>query len=365
MRQIFFVALLLFCNRPLFGQITKRPQLQSSKQKTINERNFFLKLGQEANDSIPSLGSFLVWRKNMPVYEGYFHGAAPQSVFNIKSVAKTMISAIAGIARDKGLLPDLNTPVLSILTEYAKPVRSSSNVWFSADKAINDSIRATLTLRHLLTMTGGFDWNDFGPTAVAMVASSDPVRFTLDIPFNEYPGDTFNYNTGVSIIFGAALAKSITTDLRSFADSNLFQQAGIKLIRWDLDPMGRYLGGSEMYMTAADLMRFGLLFLNHGKTGNRQVISSSWIKESTAAQTKLDSWPVMPGANGYGYYWWRRKTNGHQAYVASGFGGQLICIIPDKDMVIVTTCFLNEKNRGREEIRRLHSFIDKVVKASK
>ncbi|MGQ4827888.1 hypothetical protein, partial [Enterococcus faecalis] len=60
----------------------------------------------------------------------------------------------------------------------------------------------------------------------------------------------------------------------------------------------------------------------------------------------------------------RRKTNGRQAYIASGAGGQLICIIPDLDMVIATTCFFNEKNRGRTEIKLLHSFIDKVVLAT-
>lgn len=365
MRRILFTTLLSFCFCFLFGQTKKVVSRKTEKQKSENTNIFFQRLGKEANDSIPSLGALLIWQHDTPIYEGYFHDATPQTTFNIKSVTKTMVSAIAGIAKDKGLLPDLNTPVLSILTDYAKPNSASSNVWFSVDKAVNDSIRATLNLKHLLTMTAGFDWNDFGPIAVAMVASSDPVRFTLDIPFDEYPGDTFNYNTGVSTIFGAALAKSIKADLRDFAVNNLFRKAGMNLSRWDTDPLGRYLGGSEMHMTAKDLMRFGLLFLHRGKVKGEQVISSSWIEESTAEQAKLDAWPAMPGANGYGYYWWRRKTNGHQAYVASGYGGQLICIVPDLDMVIATACFLNENNRGREDIKQLHSFIDKATKALK
>jgi hypothetical protein len=60
----------------------------------------------------------------------------------------------------------------------------------------------------------------------------------------------------------------------------------------------------------------------------------------------------------------RRRTNGRQAYIASGAGGQLICVIPDLDMGIVTTCFLNDKNRGRIEIKQLHSYIGKVVLAT-
>jgi CubicO group peptidase (beta-lactamase class C family) len=132
--------------------------------------------------------------------------------------------------------------------------------------------------------------------------------------------------------------------------------------RWDTDPLGRYSGASESFLTAPDLMKFGLLYLHNGKANGKQVISPSWIKESWEAHATLNKWPVLPHANGYGYYWWRRKTNGYQAYIASGAGGQLICVIPALDMVLVTTCFWNDANRGRVEIKLLHSYIDKVVK---
>lgn len=136
----------------------------------------------------------------------------------------------------------------------------------------------------------------------------------------------------------------------------------MNLLRWDKDPQGQYVGGSEMYMTAQDLMRFGLMYLHQGRVDSIQVIPEAWIEESTAEQTALNSWPVLPGANGYGYYWWRRKSNGFQAIVASGYGGQLICVIPDLDAVVVTTCFLNDKNRGRQDIKRLHLCIDKITR---
>lgn len=66
---------------------------------------------------------------------------------------------------------------------------------------------------------------------------------------------------------------------------------------------------------------------------------------------KSDTWDVVPNANGYGYYWWRRQTNGHQAFVAVGHGEQIICIVPDLQMIITTTCFLGEKNTGRIELK--------------
>lgn len=364
MNRLFYVTLFLLTTVTTYSQAKHPKEKKASSASSGYPVDFLKTLGREANDSIPSLGSFLVWRHDTLLYEDYFHGANNQTAFNIKSVTKSIVSAIAGTAKDRNLLPTLNTPVLAILQEYSKPLYSS-HVWFAADKAINDSIRNVMTLKNLLTMQAGFEWNDFGPLAGAMIASSDPVRFTLDLSYDEYPGGTFNYNTGATLIFGAALAKSVKTDLRAFADSTLFQPVGMTLQRWDTDPLGRYLGGSEMYMTSRDMGRFGLLYLHNGKVGNKQVISKTWIQESTAEQAELNHWDVMPNADGYGYYWWRRKTNGHQAYIASGYGGQLICIIPDLDMVILATCFLNDKNRGREEIKRLHGFIDKIVVATK
>ena len=348
-------------------------QAQSVKQTlpTVNpiaagyNSSFFPNLSKKLSDSIPSLGSFLVWSHGAIVYEGYYHEASDSTSFDIKSITKSMVSSLAGIARSKGLLPDLNSPVLNLLPEYAKSGFASSTVWFAHDKEIYDSIRSTLTLRDLLTMQPGFQWSDFGPVVNAFVNSSDPVRFALDLPFEDEPGTKFVYCSAAASVFSAALAKCLSTDLKSFADSNLFAPAGISLKRWDTDPIGRYVGASEMYMTSKDLLRFGLIYLHQGKVESKQLIPEDWIKESTKKQAELKFWDVLPHADGYGYFWWRRKTNGHQAYIASGAGGQLIAVIPDLDMVVVATCFLNEKNRGRSEIKRLHFFIDKVTKVSK
>src|SRR5829696_1911064 len=80
--------------------------------------NFFLTFQKEINLAVPSLGSFAVLIHDTLVYEHYFHGGTDTTLFNIKSITKSIISAIGGIAKDNGKLPDLNTPVLNILTEY-------------------------------------------------------------------------------------------------------------------------------------------------------------------------------------------------------------------------------------------------------
>jgi CubicO group peptidase (beta-lactamase class C family) len=327
---------------------------------------FFQKTGKEASEDVPSLGSMLVWRKNGLIYEEYFHGASAGTAFDIKSVTKCVTSALAGIIHDQGLLPDLNTPVLNMLPEYSKSFSENKNIWYPQFLQTTDSLKQLLTLKHLLTMQTGFLWDDNNPLIHrAFQASSDPVRFMLDLTYENPPGTTFRYCTGGCQVVSAILERSIGSDLSKYADSMLFKPAGITIDSWPVDQLGRLSGGSALSMSAQNMMKFGLLFLNAGKVNGKQVLSKAWIHESISEQTKLDEWDIMPGANGYGYYWWRRVTNGHQAYVASGYGGQLICIVPDLDLIILTTCFINEQNRGRSEIARLHAFIDQIVNASK
>lgn len=324
---------------------------------------FSEQLTKKLNDSIPSIGSFIVSQNDKTVYEQYFHGATKDSTFDIKSVTKSITSLLAGIAKDKGLLSDLDTPVLQILPEYDVSRTQFKNTYDIEGKRQLDSIRKKVTLRHLFTMRGGFKWKENGgEIASAQFYSSDPVRFVLDLPFEEYPGDQFNYSTGETQVFGAALSKMVNASLQEFAAKNLFQPLNISIENWFADTLNRNLAGSELLLKPNDMLKIGKLVLNKGKYGNKKIVSEKWIEESTAEQVKLDSWDVLPNANGYGYYWWRRTTNGHQVFAAIGYGGQMICIIPDLRMVIVATCFLNKKNRGRTELKKLHGFIDQITK---
>jgi CubicO group peptidase (beta-lactamase class C family) len=356
------IALLFFSIS--FAQLVPQPLKTFSPDSAGFKAGFFDAFTKELEDSSKALGAFIVWRKKGIVYEHYFNGAGPDFWFNIKSVTKSVVSALTGIAIEKKLIPGVNTPVMKFFPEYNKQRSKSPNgpVWFAEHMAYNDSVRNTLTLRHLLTMQPGFEWNDFGPIVGAMIISSDPVKFALDLPFTDTPGTKFVYCTPATSIVSAAVGKAAHTDIRSFAQKNLFDPAGITSLRWEVDPMGRRVGGSESYLTAQDMMRFGLLYLNKGRVGNKQVIPQAWVEASTAQQARLDYWDILPNANGYGYFWWRRKTNGHQTFFASGAMGQLIVVVPDLEMVIVAGTLLDRPNRNREELRMLHIMIDKLTK---
>lgn len=310
---------------------------------SAQKANVLKSIVKEANDSIPSLGSFLVWQNNGLVYEEYFNGANAETNFNVKSVTKSVVSALAGIAHDKGLLPDVNTTVLSVLPEYATDTMS---------------YQRKVSLRNLLTMQVGILWDDNNPP---VDKTTEYLKLFFNTPFENAPGTKFRYSTPGSHLFAVAVAKCVRTNLKTFADTVLFNYIGITVSDWPADKLGRTFGGSELHLKSTDMIKFGLLYLNEGKVNDKQIISKSWIKESTSEQVELNEWDVLPDANGYGYFWWRRRINGHQTFVASGYGGQLICVIPDLKTVIVTTCFVNDKNRGRSEIKRLHRFIDKIV----
>ena len=345
-----------------FSRITGQQLATADPESGGYSSSFFKTFGKQLNDSIPCLGAFIVYRYDKIIYERYFHGADSNDAFSIKSITKSVVSALAGIAKSKGLLPELNTPVVKFFPEFVQPRTKPSTVWFRGEKAWNDSVRNTLTLHDLLTMQHGWDWNDFQGSVNIFINAADPIRFTMDIPFADTPGTRFVYSSAAASLFGAALEKSVHTSLKNFAEKNLLTPLGMHCPRWDTDPQGRSIGCSEMFLTARDLLRFGRLYLHKGKEADQQIIPKDWIEASTKQQARLDYWDILPGANGYGYYWWRRKTNEHQAWVASGAGGQIITIIPDMDMVIVATCLFNKPNRGREEIRRIHEFVDLLTK---
>jgi CubicO group peptidase (beta-lactamase class C family) len=192
-------------------------------------------IAQNANKNIPSLGSILVWKNNKMFFERYFNGANDTTSFKVKSVTKSIVSALVGIANDYKLLPDLRTPV------YNSPL--SSRVFNS---------------------------------------SSDPVRSTLDLPFDDFPGTKFKYCTPASHVVAVIVAKSVNGNLKKFADTALFNPLGITITSWSNDPLGRTMGGTELSMKPTDMIKFGLLYLNEGSVNGEQIISKSWINESTS-----------------------------------------------------------------------------------
>lgn len=315
------------------------------------------------DNDVPSIGAVLVWKNQKLIVQRFYNGTTVNTTFDIKSASKCLLSALVGIKQTEGKFPKLNTPVYTLFPDVNDRSSKNKELWYIEFVKQQDEYRKQLTIQHLLSMQTGMLWEDNNPLIHrAFQCSSNPTHFILDLPYTQAPGQTFLYCTGACQVVSHLLYNAHGGDYRRWAKEVLFSKVGMTIAHWPIDPNNVPSGGSAIEMNAESFMRFGILFLQKGKWNNETVVAEEWINQCWAVQTQLNQWDVLPGANGYGYYWWRRQSQGQQVYVASGYGGQLICVIPSLDMVVTTLCYINEKNKGRSDIRRLHLVIDELIK---
>ena len=150
----------------------------------------------------------LVLRNGRLAWEQYWGGADSSTAFNAKSVSKSFLSALVGIAVEQGKL-SLDQRVATLLPEYFAPGPAAANRMFRAAVMRNDSMRATITIRHLLTQTSGYAWDEGGPILSTFLVSSDPARLVAEQIMAATPGTTFNYSTGNTHLLAAALARAV------------------------------------------------------------------------------------------------------------------------------------------------------------
>jgi CubicO group peptidase (beta-lactamase class C family) len=246
---------------------------------------------------------------------------------SLQSVTKTVTSVVIGAAMLRGDFPSLDTPVLAFF--------DTTKV-----KAI-DARKRRMTIRHLLTMTGGFDWNENLPyidpanTAIQLEASYDWVQYTIDRPMMEEPGTRFNYNSGETVLLAHIFRKATGLDVEEYAARHLFAPLGITRWFWKRTPAGVVDTEGGLYLEAADLARIWYLFLQGGSWDGQRVVSADWVRASTTPSIRVGP---SPNAAGYGYKWWlyRDPTDPTRTvWAGSGFGGQLPYAFPGLDLVVV------------------------------
>ncbi len=264
----------------------------------------------------PELHSLLVVRHGRLILERYYGGTQPQDSSNVKSVTKSMLSALFGIALERGYIRSLDQPVLDFFPEYREEV--------------TEPRKQRITLRHLLTMSAGLDWKENGPIAFRCMRSSDWVQFILKSKLVDDPGAKWNYSSALPHLLSAVLTKASGTNTLAFARHALFDPLGAVIGQWGQDPKGYYFGGSELCMTPRDMAKFGYLYLNNGEWNGKQIVPSAWVQASTQQTNSAH----------YGFLWWLDTFESHPIYFAQGLGGQHIVVVPDLDAVVVTTSFL-------------------------
>lgn len=264
--------------------------------------------------------SLLIIRHGELVYEKYFRSIQkPEKTANIRSVTKSVLSALVGIAMDQGLLDSLDHKVIEYFPEYFYPQ--------------TDPRMTQVTLRHLLTMSAGFKWAELGPIQTRWMNSSNWVEAAINLKFIEQPGTGFTYCTANTQLLSAILTKVTGESLLDYAQRNLFTPLGIPASHWHwgVDDHGYAIGGFAMNLRPRDMARFGYLYLNQGYWDGQQIISPEWVQQSTRSQIHT-GW-----GSDYGYLWWIHPRPDLPSFEAAGSGGQSIYVVPGLDLVVVVT----------------------------
>jgi CubicO group peptidase (beta-lactamase class C family) len=271
------------------------------------------------------IDSVLVVRNGYIVLDAYHYGIDSIHKHNIHSCTKSVMSALIGIAIDKGSIKDVNQPVLDFFPKHV-----AKNL---------DADKKAMTLEHLLTMTTGLECRDSslykGSGMKQMRMSADWIQFMIDLPMVEVPGAHFEYCNGSSFLLSAILQQQTGMNALKFADKHLFGPLGISDIWWPSNPQGITIGWSKIRMQPRDMAKVGYLYLNNGLWDGKQIISSRWIKAST--RKHIDA-TLLPG---YGYQWWIVSPG---IYTAVGRKGQFIMVASEKNIVAVFTSRLDPED---------------------
>jgi CubicO group peptidase (beta-lactamase class C family) len=242
----------------------------------------------------------------------------------IHSVTKSINSALIGIAIEQGAIEGVNQPVLSFF-----PERTAANL---------DVNKEGMTLEHLLMMASGLECRDSylyrWRGLNEMRQSDDWVQFMLDLPMAEAPGSRFEYCNGGSFLLAAIIQETTGMRASDFAEAHLFGPLGITDVVWPSNRQGISIGWGEMRMQPHDMAKIGFLYLNEGRWDGEQVIPAEWVSASTHKQIDATL------QDGYGYQWW---VSDDGSYMAIGYAGQFIFVVPEYELVVVFTSDLSER----------------------
>ena len=277
----------------------------------------FLLAGQDAN-----LKCLIVYKDDHVIKEKYFHPGDSLSSHDVRSVTKSVTATLIGIALDKGIIPSEE----QMIGDYLRPLVGTI-----------DSAKASIKIRHLLSMSSGLSGNDL-PDVLEYnnwYNAPNQLEYTLNKPMAHLPGQVFGYNTGASHLVSAILTQAGGISTFQFARQYLFQPLGIADHQWQTDKQGINSGGAGLYLTPRDMLKIGQLYLNRGVYNGVRVVSDEWIQK--ASTFKITTNDIEPFGPSYGYFWWIGSSSVHSYFFANGYGGQFIVVVPDLRLIVVAT----------------------------
>lgn len=333
------LKIFIFTSFLLLSQNVLAQKIDSTKlQSAIKDANQLIET--DSRQFFKNVESLIVWHSGDIIFEMYYNNYNKDSLHHIQSQTKSIIALILGIAIDNGFVDSENEKIASYFPQFFKP---------------DDSLKMQITLRDLLTMSSGIEWeemipyNDPGNDNANMYNSSKYLEYVLSRPMDHQPYSVFNYNSGSPMIVGSIIEKTSQMPLDKFAEKYLFAPLGITDYYWLKDTTGFCHCGGGLFLKPADMVKIGAMMLSGGKWKNKPVVSENWIKKMTLPyfNTSFDN-------AGYGYFWWIREMRNSAGIStmmisAEGAGGQNLFLFPAYNLIVAFT----ESNYTTPQVNRL------------
>ncbi len=291
----------------------------------------------------PYIHGLLLAHRGKLVLEEYFHGHHREMTHDSRSAGKTLTSALLGIAIRKGTLASLDQPIYSLfggVEAFANP----------------DPRKERMSIRHLVTMTSGFDCDDGdydSPGNEDRMQSQDEQpdwrRYALDLPMAREPGKEGVYCTAGINLIGGVLRQASGISLLRFFQEEFAEPMEISYYQINLSPSYRGYMGGGIRLRPRDFLKLGQLYLDGGVWRGQRIVSKDWVRESAGPHASVNE------SDDYGFAWWRRsyEVGGRtiETYYASGNGGQLLFVVPELDLAVLIQAGNYSDPRTRNEFR--------------
>lgn len=275
---------------------------------------------------LDNLYSVLVVKNGHLVVEEYFNGMAAHDDNPVASVTKSLMSALLGLAMQEGFLTGPEQKMVDFFPEIN---------W-----AQNDPRKSDITIRQMLEMRSGYPWEEFSGDFETLASTPNWIPLLEDFELSNNPGAQFGYSNLTSHMTSVILTRAVGKSTFEFAKEHLFGPLGLSVNEWPTDANGYYAGAGDVHITPRGMARFGQLYLDDGVFNGRQIIPPCWVNLSLQAHSvNTYGGPIVDslGLLDYGFLWWSSTAGNHDIDFAWGAGGQLIVLVDDLDMVVVTT----------------------------
>lgn len=295
--------------------------------------------------------SVLIARDGRLLFEEYFNGWSAAQAHTMQSVTKSVTSLLVGLAVQARRL-EVNDAATSFFPQY-QPLANL------------DDRKRSLTVRDLLTMRSGLDWSEDlyagSPLQQLNDCRCDWLRFVLDWRMRDAPGTRWEYVSGGTILLGGIVGAATGIRLDQFAAAELFGPLGMSGASWAQGlPDGLPHAGGGLFLRPRDMAKLGLLIVDQGRWQGRQIVSPSWIRESTTRVTSgVRTWAGR--RFDYAYSWWLLDHQGSDIVTAAGAQGQWIFAAP-RDRLVVSVTSNNDDGRWVTPVDFLFSHILPAVR---